>query len=258
MNVRPYDSTADLKARLVALLRQGNADEQTFAVTLPDAERERTGTVDNWAPKEYIGHLAYWRNREAERVQALTEGSVTKLNEDFETLNTESFAYLSQNTWESAMAQSRQSTATLISAIEAAPEEVLLGPIRPPKPDDVATATLIELIVNNGYLHPQQHLAEITAARGDEASAGAMQRRALYAIYDLGAGPSLTSNARYNVACSFARSGDRTETLDLLRQAFADNPRLIAWARQDSDLDPLRDDPAFQEMVAENSEKPEA
>lgn len=245
-------ATANLKARLVALLRQGNADEQTFAVTLPEAERERAGTVDNWAPKEYIGHIAYWRDREAERVQALTNGELVPLNDDYQALNTESFDYLFRNTWENAMAQSRQSTETLVTAVEAAPDATLLGPVRPPQPDDVATPTLIELVINNGYLHPLQHLAEITAARGDTATAAAMQRRALGAIIALDAGPGATSNARYNVACSFARSGDRAETLELLRQAFADNPRLIAWARQDSDLDPLRDDPAFQALVAEN------
>jgi hypothetical protein len=244
-------STADLKSRLAALLRQGNADERAFAATLPEEERERTGTVDAWAPKEYIAHLAFWRDRETERAQTLARGGEAQRYGDFQTLNTESFSDLSKNTWESAMEGSRQSTEALIAAVEALPEATLLGPARPQQPDEVASVALLELVVNDGYLHPQQHLAEMTAARGDAADAASMLRRALAAIIALDAGFAVTSNARYNIACSFARSGPRDEVLALLRQSFAENPSLIAWARNDTDLDPLRDDPAFQALVTE-------
>ncbi len=76
----------------------------------------------------------------------------------------------------------------------------------------------------------------------------------LDAIIELDAGPQATGNARYNLACALATTGPLGEVLALLRQSFADNPRLIAWARQDTDLDPLRDDPNFQALFAEEQE----
>lgn len=240
---------ADLKSRLAALLLQGHADERAFGETLPPEERERTGTVDAWAPKEYIAHLAFWRDRETERVQARGRGEAGTSYVDFQPLNTESFPDLAANTWDQAIERSRLSIEAMIAALEALPSSVLLEPAR--EPDETGTISVLEMVVNNGYAHPQQHLAEMTAARGDAAGAAALQRRMLDAVIALDAGPAIAANARYNRACALAATGQRSEAISLLRQSFADNPRLIAWARQDTDLDPLRDDPAFQAMVAE-------
>ena len=79
---------AVLTARLAALLRQGNADERAFGAMLTETERERMGTVDAWAPKEYIGHMAFWRDRETERIQARGRGEAGQSYADFQPLNT--------------------------------------------------------------------------------------------------------------------------------------------------------------------------
>lgn len=243
------DAGGGLTARVAALLRQGHADVVAFGETLPAEERERGGTVDAWAPKEYIGHIAYWRDREMERVQARGRGEEGWSYQDFQPMNTESFPELAANTWEQAMERSRQSTEALVGAVEALPDGVLLAPARPAT--DFGTVSLLEMVANNGYTHPQQHLAEMCVARGDLAGAARIQRRALDALIALDAGPEIAANSRYNLACALAASGPRAEVIGLLREAFAGNPRLIGFARQDTDLDPLRDDPAFQALVVE-------
>ncbi len=239
----------ELKTRLAALLRRGHEDERAFGDTLTPTERERTGTADTWAPKEIIAHLGYWRERENERAQALARGEAGPVYDDFQAMNTESFADLAAHSWETAIERSGQSTEALIATMEALSDTVLMGPARPPT--ETGTVSLLEMIINNGYAHPQQHLAEMSAARGDAIDSSAIQRRMLDTIIALDAGPQVTANARYNLACALATTGPLGEVLALLRQSFADNPRLIAWARQDSDLDPLRDDPNFQTMIAE-------
>lgn len=241
-------SMADLKSRLAALLRQGHADERAFGDTLPRAARERTGTVDAWAPKEIIAHLAFWRDCETARAETVGRGETGPVYDDFQTMNTESFDSLASNTWEQAIERSRQSVEALIAAMEALPDTILVGPARPAT--ETGTVSVVEAIVNNGYTHPQQHLAGMTAARGDKEGSAAIQRRMLDAIIALDAGPQVTANARYNLACALAATGPRDEVIALLRQSIADNPRLIAWARQDSDLDSLREDTEFQALVA--------
>jgi hypothetical protein len=242
-------SVADLKTRLAALLRQGHADERAFGATLPSEERERTGTVDAWAPKEIIAHLAYWRECETERADALVRGEAPPDFSDFLTMNTESFTDLAAHTWDQAIERSHLATEKLIAAMERLPDTALMGPAR--EPGALGPITLITTIIGNGYQHPEQHLAEIAAASGDKAAASAIQRHMLDAVIALDAGPQVAANARYNLACALAASGPRDEVLALLRQSFADNPRLIPWARQDTDLDPLRDDPDFQAITAE-------
>ena len=55
----------------------------------------------------------------------------------------------------------------------------------------------------------------------------------------------------YNLACTEALAGRKDDALKHLRAAFAASPsdRLRATAREDSDLDPIRGEPGFQELV---------
>jgi hypothetical protein len=54
----------------------------------------------------------------------------------------------------------------------------------------------------------------------------------------------------YNTACCEALSGQKDEAIAHLRGALAGgNEQLIALAKEDTDLDSLRDEPAFKELV---------
>ena len=55
----------------------------------------------------------------------------------------------------------------------------------------------------------------------------------------------------YNLACTEALAGRKDDAMKHLRAAFAASPsdRLRATAREDSDLDPIRGEPGFQEIV---------
>jgi tetratricopeptide (TPR) repeat protein len=51
--------------------------------------------------------------------------------------------------------------------------------------------------------------------------------------------------ALYNVACAEAILGERDAALEHLRRAAELEPKCREWAAGDSDLDAIRDDPAF-------------
>jgi mannose-6-phosphate isomerase-like protein (cupin superfamily) len=53
----------------------------------------------------------------------------------------------------------------------------------------------------------------------------------------------------YNLACCEALAGRKEDAIGHLRVAFERRPSLRALAKEDTDLDPLRDDPAFRELV---------
>lgn len=244
-------STGAFRSRLAALLRQGHAEERAFGDLLTPEERERTGTVDAWAPKEIIGHLAYWRERETERAVARTRGETQPSFADYLRMNTESFADLASHSWEQAIARSQRATEDLIAAIERLPDSTLVETARTPGEPGPGAVVLVTTIISNGYQHPLEHLAGIADARGDHETAIAIRRRMLDGVVALDAGADVTATVRYNLACALAANGPRADVIALLRQAFADSLRLIAWSRQDTDLDPLRDDPDFQALTAE-------
>jgi tetratricopeptide (TPR) repeat protein len=54
----------------------------------------------------------------------------------------------------------------------------------------------------------------------------------------------------YNVACCESLTGQTTAALEHLRQAIELSEQFRDFAKADSDLDPIRGEPAFQELVA--------
>jgi tetratricopeptide (TPR) repeat protein len=55
----------------------------------------------------------------------------------------------------------------------------------------------------------------------------------------------------YNLACCESLSGRTTDALDHLRHAIAMSEEFRHSAKDDSDLDPIRDEPAFKQMISD-------
>jgi hypothetical protein len=53
----------------------------------------------------------------------------------------------------------------------------------------------------------------------------------------------------YNLACCESLAGRTTEAVDHLRRAIDMSEQFRAYAKDDSDLDPIRDEPAFKELI---------
>jgi tetratricopeptide (TPR) repeat protein len=56
----------------------------------------------------------------------------------------------------------------------------------------------------------------------------------------------------YDLACLAALQGRRDEAFDLLREALEAQPKYVKHASKDPDLESLRDDPRFSELVGES------
>ena len=54
----------------------------------------------------------------------------------------------------------------------------------------------------------------------------------------------------YNLACCESLTGRPTEAVDHLRRAIALSDQFRAYAKDDADLDPIRDEPGFEQLVA--------
>jgi hypothetical protein len=55
----------------------------------------------------------------------------------------------------------------------------------------------------------------------------------------------------YNLACSESLSGHTADAIDHLRGAVGASEKLRADAREDSDFDPIRDEPPFKALIGE-------
>jgi hypothetical protein len=55
----------------------------------------------------------------------------------------------------------------------------------------------------------------------------------------------------YNLACSESLSGRSANAIDHLRRAVGASEKFRANAREDTDFDPIRDDPSFKALIGE-------
>jgi len=53
----------------------------------------------------------------------------------------------------------------------------------------------------------------------------------------------------YRVACVYAGLGEAEEAIDCLEKCVASGMRQKEWFQNDSNLDPLREDPRFRELL---------
>lgn len=234
-----------LRAALIALLNRSQAREEAFCAEFSDAEREQVGTADNWAPKEVIAHLAYWKNRQSARVEAMARGEEAPESEDWGMVNTETWPEHAQLTWEAAVKRSQDAMRRLIAAIQTLPESALINP-----DDQESEANLLfGTTMGNAVGHVAEHMANHYRSLGQTERAMRVQREVVQEIIDAHLGPGAEGGARYNLACYYALHGQPSDAISELREALARRPDLIPWARQDHDLDSLREDTAFQALV---------
>jgi tetratricopeptide (TPR) repeat protein len=65
----------------------------------------------------------------------------------------------------------------------------------------------------------------------------------------LDANPRYAAGLLYNVACCESLAGRTADALEHLRSAIDQSERFRAFAQDDSDFDPIRDEPAFKELI---------
>ena len=140
------------------------------------------------------------------------------------------------------VAEGDRAHADFVALIRSLPEDDLAQPGRF---SDQEARSLAEQILGNGFEHPVFHYADVLSAprRFDQRHAAVCRPR--------GRGCRLAGTiwqARYNLACFYALSGQIEPALSELREALRLRPDLIEWSKQDPDLAVLRAEPAYQAL----------
>jgi adenylate cyclase len=102
-----------------------------------------------------------------------------------------------------------------------------------------------EFNLHPDYSDPAQHVALALAELGEHERAKEWAARALAIDPDdlLGL---------YNIACVYAQVGEFDQAFELLQKVMPYHdalPAWRAWLQNDSDLDPIRNDPRFQQLL---------
>lgn len=236
-------SQPDLRAALIAMVERGQTHEEAFRALIPAEERERVGIMEQWAPKEVIAHLGFWKHAQASRLSANARGEQAPDLSDFLTVNNESWPEHARLTWDESVARSDAAARELIATFETLPLDTLIGADKE-KADRVISSTL-----GNTTEHAVVHMSDYLLMHGDVEGARQINQAQLDEAIAANLGAVVEGSARYNQGCFYALNGFVDDALESLRQAFIQRPDLVEWARQDPDLNNLRANPAFQALV---------
>lgn len=230
---------SDSKTRLIELLDRAYADQQAFAATLSEADRAATGTREHWAIKDALSHIALWQRLSVERVAAIVQGKEPPNTDDYLAINDAHFEAHRDRLWAATIAEAETAYWALAAQTQSLSDEDLTDPQRFVHANGRALA---RSIVSNGFWHPEAHLAQLYVERGEIERANQSQEEVTALMESI---PEERNAARYNLACYYAMSGQQARALTELASALKLNPDLIEWSKQDSDLDSLRNDPAY-------------
>jgi len=234
------------KPKLVALLKRGIEEQRAFIAGLSDVQRAEVGTSHKWSAKDNLAHIAFWQKLHVQEFQMLKRGeTLPKLPDDNEQ-NELIFQAHHDQTWPDVIAATESASADLLALLEGYIEADLTTSNQLPPP---RISPARRYFLENGYSHPIFHYADYYLEHGEIARATALQQELAKGTASLGDDDSC-GIADYNLACFYAKTGQKDLALGLLPGALKLAPRLLEWSKEDSDLLSLHGETAYQALYA--------
>jgi Mycothiol maleylpyruvate isomerase N-terminal domain len=230
-----------LKERLVRSLAAARTQEAALLASVDD---EPPSEVGGWTAKDNIAHLNTWREHAVRALDAARLGKPFEgpaIDTDVDAQNAEIYEAHRGDSAEAVRTAAGDSYAALIEAVRACSEADLLHE-RPG-----GGGPVWHVVPGNGHGHVAQHLSYWAADHGDPMGAEDAAKWG-YAL-DGELFPEGQPIADYNFACFYARNGRADEALPLLQAALQSRPDLRAFALEDADIEPIRDDPRVQSLL---------
>jgi tetratricopeptide (TPR) repeat protein len=186
-------------------------------------------------------HLGMWRERMRNALTAVAEGRTPEPPPPIEQQDEFNDAELA-NGIGTPLADAAARSDHLLAEIIALYEKVGERPFQ-----WYRWSTTTDAVLGNSYTHPRLHIYEYLLENGERDSAFRLWEEAIEDLAQLS--PVHLATAKYNLACVRLRQGKQDEALDLLAQAFELRSELKTHALTDADVQSLRGEPRFQDLV---------
>ena len=235
---------ADLKTRLIQLLDLSRSFCQQLIADLDPTERNFGGAWENWSIKDELAHVIAWQLNSMARIAAWRYGEPVPDFSDFQTINRAIYDTNRDRSLAEIVAEGDRAHADLVALIQSSSEEDLT---RQEHFSGQGARSLVAQIMIDGFEHPIVHYADYYRRRGDLTRAVQVHEAGVAAVAEW---PEWSGQARYNLACFYALSGQTDRAIAELQAALQLRPDLQEWSRQDTDLASLRDAADYQALYS--------
>jgi hypothetical protein len=231
--------------QIIGLLNYIRGEQENFYASLPENERTRNGTWETWAPKDLVGHFTFWQNSLISILDTLDQTPPEQA--PFEERNHANYLNNAARPWAEVYQDNARSYDGILTRVARLSDEDLKESKRFPR---VPNGTLQTTILGNTYSHTATHLGELYDRYVAPGSGLEFQEKAAHMLIAADPTPYTRGFTLYNLACSYALSGDSGHTVELLNKAFADRPDLLEFSKEDTDFNLVRERPEFQALYA--------
>lgn len=208
-----------------------------------------------WRAKDHLAHVAWWRERDGRLISAVRTGAAPppavgsrEVGEDRQEEAGRQNGLIYERYRDRTASEIREFAGTswdaFAAAIEACSEEDLSRP-HPYAAGEVLWQTIVGICYHTG-----EHLTYWYEEHGDDSRLEATHSWLRDIYVTVAPDARHRANANYNLACFYARNGRADAALPLLRDSLSESTELAAWAKKDSDLDRIRDNPEVKELLA--------
>ena len=121
---------ADLKTRLIQLLDLSRSFQQQLIADLTPAERNATGTWEEWSIKDELAHVVAWQFNSLARMSALLQAEPVPDFGDFEAINQAVYRTNHERPLAEIVAEADRAHVDLVNLIDASSEADLSEPAR--------------------------------------------------------------------------------------------------------------------------------
>jgi hypothetical protein len=243
-----------MKEELRGLIQAGRQKE--VADLLPYVDDRAADKPGRWTPRDQLAHLAFYRESTASDIDRARAGSPTTFTpEDIDIKN----ARIYDETHRLPAATIRKSASDawdhLAAALDACSEEDLMKPRRTEVPgyrlaDESPDPELVwEAIQGTANFHLADHVGFMHREMGNDVAAEATAKWSYELANSLMNDDRSRGTAVYNLGCFYARRGRAEEALPYLKAGIELRPALREWAKQDTDLDPIRSMPEVATLL---------
>lgn len=213
---------------------------------LTEAQKQERGSLQKWGVKDLLVHLAFWGDHFNRQLEAAREGShIPEAGDYYEILNDGVLLRNMDKPFEDARREEKAAFDKTIALLEAESPDALVDP---KKYAYMNGRALLDRALGTECWHVAAHISDYYLKEGQYDKAAQLQEA--YTAKFL-AFPTWKANAWYNLACFYSLNGKKEKALSNLGLAFKERPDLKEWSKKDTDIDPLREEPDYQKLIAE-------
>jgi len=235
-----------IKKNMLDLFSSMHKELKAIVSRLTDEEKNARGSIEQWSVKDILVHLAFWGSHFNRQVEKAIAGQTVPVAGDYyEILNDGILMRNLDKPLEDARREEEAVFNQTIRLLEGMNEDELVDF---EKYAFLEKRSLLDRALGTECWHVLSHISDYYVKKGQIEKAEVLQ---VSYTEKLKSFPTWKANAVYNLACFYSLCGKKEQALRNLKVAFSERPQLMEWSKQDTDIDPLRDDPRYQALLAE-------